>query len=168
MICDAPNSTYIEYDCTSRSGKRTSRPKLQPILAVAYLKIKLQDIYQTDILKTFHVPFSFFQISKCLAPLFSLQHKQQVAYSKPSHLAQRDDPWNRLSLTGTLSSSRKEAGYFDPEAPGDSLDFVLKTEYNQHREFDKGKSETVLQKETVGKPHKYGLVNNNISTTVNR
>lgn len=88
-----------------------------------------------------------------------LRSSQQVAYSKPSHLAQRDDPWNRLSLTGTLSSSRKEAGYFDPEAPGDSLDFVLKTEYNQHREFDKGKSETVLQKETLGKPHNRILKN---------
>ena len=75
-------------------------------------------------------------------------------YSDPSHLAQKADPWYRLSNTCTLASVRKEAAYEDPEAPQDSLDFVLKTEYNHHKEFLKDKNETVLQKETLGKPHK--------------
>jgi hypothetical protein len=58
-----------------------------------------------------------------------------------------------------LSSLRKEAGYEDPEAPHDSLDFLLKTEYDQHHEFLKGKNETCLQKETIGKPHNRILKN---------
>jgi hypothetical protein len=59
---------------------------------------------------------------------------------------------------------RREATYFDPLAPRDSLDFQLKTEYNQHREFLKDKHETVLQPETIGKPH--GRILKNRSVTV--
>jgi len=87
---------------------------------------------------------------------------QQRSYDKPAHLAQKEDPWHRLSYAGTLSSFRKEAAHFDPEAPADSLDFALKTEYNQHREFLKDRNETVLQKETLGKPHNRILKNKTV------
>jgi hypothetical protein len=80
-------------------------------------------------------------------------------YSQPPHLAQKEDPWYRLSYASTLSSSRKEIFSFDPEAPQDSLDFALKTEYDQHKEFLKDKHETVLQRETLGKPHNRVLKN---------
>jgi hypothetical protein len=87
---------------------------------------------------------------------------QHRSYDKPPHLAQREDPWYRLSNTGTLSSVRREAVHFDPEAPRDSLDFALKTEYNHHQEFLKDKNETVLQKETLGKPHNRILKNKTV------
>ncbi|XP_066559540.1 cilia- and flagella-associated protein 276 [Amia ocellicauda] len=69
-------------------------------------------------------------------------------YSKPTHLAQNDDPWSRLSAGATLSSSRREVLHFDPEAPEDSLDFNLKSTYNHHQEFLKPKNETLYQRET--------------------
>ena len=73
---------------------------------------------------------------------------------------QRQDPWNRLNASGTLSSTRREVYNYDPRAPRDSLDFVLKADYDQHREWLKGKNETLFQPETLGQQH--GLVNNSI------
>ena len=73
----------------------------------------------------------------------------------PSHLAQNQDPWNRLNRTNTLTSARREVYHFDPQAPRDSLDFVLKTHYDHHREFLKAKNETLLQPETLGEEHGY-------------
>lgn len=93
---------------------------------------------------------------------------EKQPYDKPAHLAQKEDPWYRLSYQGTLSSSRKEAFAFDPDAPQDSLDFALKTEYNQHREFLKDKHETVVQKETLGKPHNRILKNKTVSVSAAR
>ncbi|XP_028652032.1 cilia- and flagella-associated protein 276 [Erpetoichthys calabaricus] len=74
-------------------------------------------------------------------------------FSKPTHLAQQEDPWNRLNTTATLSSSRREVYHFDPEAPRDNLDFVLKTTYNHHEELLRDKNQTVIQKETVTEDH---------------
>lgn len=67
--------------------------------------------------------------------------------------AQQQDPWKRLTNSATLSSARHESCNFDPQAPSDSLDFVLKGQYDHHHEFLKGKSETVIQKETLGSDH---------------
>ena len=71
----------------------------------------------------------------------------------PSDVSQKQEPWNRLNSSKTLSSARREIYHFDPQAPRDSLDFVLKAEYNQHQEFLKGANETLVQKETLGKDH---------------
>ena len=63
------------------------------------------------------------------------------------------DPWTRLNASKTLSSHRRDAYYYDPQAPYDSLDFVLKCQYNHHQEFMKSKAETLMQPETVGLDH---------------
>ena len=62
------------------------------------------------------------------------------------------DKWTKLSTTKTLSSSRQEAGSHDPQAPLDSLDFVLKSRYNHSEEFKRSKAETLFQSETAGVP----------------
>lgn len=63
------------------------------------------------------------------------------------------DPWTRLNASKTLSSHRRDAYYHDPQAPYDSLDFVLKCQYNHHQEFMKSKAETLMQPETIGLDH---------------
>ena len=78
---------------------------------------------------------------------------QKFPYSKPTHLAQRDDPWNRLNTKCTLASARREIYHADPVAPNDSLDFILKSHYDQHEEFLLAKNETLYQPETLGVDH---------------
>ncbi|XP_069046377.1 cilia- and flagella-associated protein 276 isoform X1 [Lepisosteus oculatus] len=78
---------------------------------------------------------------------------QKVPYSKPTHLAQNEDPWNRLNARATLSSARREVLYFDPEVPQDRLDFQLKSLYDHHEEFLKDKNETLYQRETFTEDH---------------
>lgn len=78
---------------------------------------------------------------------------QKDPYGLPTHLSQKQEPWQRLNRTCTLSSSRREVYHHDPQAPRDSLDFVLKSEYNHHGEFLKDSSETLLQPETLGLEH---------------
>jgi len=63
------------------------------------------------------------------------------------------DPWQRLNATKTLSSQRREVYYYAPQAPRDSLDFVLKCQYDHHREFMKSGAETLMQPETLGMDH---------------
>lgn len=87
---------------------------------------------------------------------------QKHAYKTPTHIAQTKDPFNRLYNTCTLSSGRREAYHFDPQAPNDSLDFILKSTYNNHREFLKDKNETLVQSETLNLPHSRILKNKEI------
>eukprot|EP00118_Oscarella_pearsei_P025622 m.308487 g.308487 ORF g.308487 m.308487 type:complete len:164 (+) comp44086_c0_seq1:32-523(+) len=68
-------------------------------------------------------------------------------------LKSTENPWERLNKTATLTSDRRHAYHFDPEAPRDSLDFVLKADYDHHNYFLKSKSETLVQPETIGLPH---------------
>ncbi|CAD5112895.1 DgyrCDS2103 [Dimorphilus gyrociliatus] len=79
-----------------------------------------------------------------------LRSYKKEAYTQPTHLDQKQDPWNRLNCSGTLSSTRREVYNYDPKAPRDSLDFVLKADYDHHREWLKGKNETLFQPETLG------------------
>ena len=67
--------------------------------------------------------------------------------------AQQEAPWNRLYETKTLASGRREVFHHDPQAPHDSLDFVIKSKYDHHKEFLKSNSETLYQPETLGLPH---------------
>jgi hypothetical protein len=76
-----------------------------------------------------------------------------ICHPEPTHLAQRQEPWQRLSSQHTLSSARHEVYHYDPVAPVDDLDFVLKSEYNQHEELLKNKNEVVYQPETMGDEH---------------
>ncbi|XP_045165279.1 protein CFAP276-like isoform X1 [Mercenaria mercenaria] len=78
---------------------------------------------------------------------------QKYPYAEPTHLAQRQDPWNRLNTKCTLASSRREIYHSDPQAPNDSLDFVLKSQYNHHDKFLKAKHETLYQPETYTDDH---------------
>lgn len=63
------------------------------------------------------------------------------------------DPWTRLSVSPTLSSHRHGVYHYDSQAPNDSLDFVIKCQYNQSEQFMSSKAETLVQKETLGLPH---------------
>jgi len=91
------------------------------------------------------------------------RYTQQEPYTMPSHIAQKQDPWERLNSTSTLSSSRREVYHHDPKAPRDGLDFVLKSTYNQHKEFLKAKNETLVQKETLNEDHGRILKNRQIA-----
>ena len=73
---------------------------------------------------------------------------QKLSFPQPVQLAQQEDPWNRLTYTNTVSRAQKEV-FCENATERDSLDFALDTEYDQHREFLKDKSETLLQKETL-------------------
>lgn len=79
--------------------------------------------------------------------------KEKTPYNTPTHLAQKQSPWQRLNCESTLASSRREAYHYDPQAPRDSLDFVLKSKYDHHKEFLKASNETLVQSETLGQEH---------------
>ncbi|VDI69430.1 protein CFAP276-like isoform X2 [Mytilus galloprovincialis] len=91
-------------------------------------------------------------------PTFS----EKEPYKQATHLAQNEDPWNRLNSKCTLSSSRREVFHFDPQAPKDSLDFILKSEYDHHDEFLRAKNETLYQPESKGSEHGRVLKNREI------
>ncbi|XP_074645192.1 protein CFAP276-like isoform X1 [Tubulanus polymorphus] len=95
-------------------------------------------------------PFPQLQNDSDFTGMISQKHE---AYSTPVHIAQKQDPWYRLNSRCTLSSARREVCYYDPQAPNDSLDFVLKAQYDHHREFLKASNETLLQPETLGLQH---------------
>jgi len=84
---------------------------------------------------------------------------EKIPYGEPTHMAQTQNPWNRLNTRCTLSSSRREVYHFDPLAPRDSLDFVLKSQYDHHNEFLRARSQTLVQPETAGLPHGRTLKN---------
>ncbi|XP_048740909.1 protein CFAP276-like isoform X1 [Ostrea edulis] len=97
---------------------------------------------------------------------FGTSYREQTAYDKPVHLAQSEDPWNRLNGTCTLASSRREIYHMDPQAPRDSLDFILKSEYDHHDKFLKAKNETLYQPETAGESHGRVLKNREVEVIV--
>ncbi|XP_077995630.1 protein CFAP276-like [Glandiceps talaboti] len=82
-----------------------------------------------------------------------MRQMQKQSYGDPTHLAQQQDPWSRLNSKCTLASSRREVYHYDPKAPRDSLDFVLKSNYDHHCSFLSTKPETLIQRETSGTDH---------------
>lgn len=64
-----------------------------------------------------------------------------------------NNQWARLLHTPTLASTRRRQDYFDPQAPDDSLDFVIKCQYDHHLDFSKSKAEVLIQPESLGLPH---------------
>jgi hypothetical protein len=69
--------------------------------------------------------------------------------------SQSAHPFQRLFAAHTLSSSRHQAWAFEPESPNDDLDFLLKTQYNQHSELLRPLARTRVQRETVSDDHGY-------------
>jgi len=63
------------------------------------------------------------------------------------------DPWFRVNRWHTLSSYRHEVCRDEPTAPRDSLDIILKSEYNHFSEWLKSKAEVLLQRDTLNRPH---------------
>lgn len=49
---------------------------------------------------------------------YGSSYMEQQAYDKPVHLAQKEDPWNRLNGTCTLASSRREIYHMDLKPHG--------------------------------------------------
>ena len=85
--------------------------------------------------------------------------QQKFSYqSDQTRIDQGNEPWNRLYSTATLSSGRHEIYHHDPKAPADSLDFLLKTEYDQHGETFAGIARTRVQLETVSDDHGFVLL----------
>ncbi|XP_002131610.2 protein CFAP276-like [Ciona intestinalis] len=78
---------------------------------------------------------------------------QKSPFADNTENAQQCDPWNRLNRTPTLASARREIYHFDPQAPHDSLDFVIKSKYDHHNQFLSGNNKTLVQKETVTEAH---------------
>jgi len=86
-------------------------------------------------------------IDTMAAPLEGPLHKKTLGPG------QQPDPWQRLYSTQTLSSGRQGVMHYDPKAPQDSLDFVIKASYNHHNLFMADVNETLLQQETLGGNH---------------
>ena len=88
--------------------------------------------------------FSIHTILTCL---------QKSPFKVNTQTAQDREPWNRLNRKPTLASARREVYHFDPKAPDDSLDFVIKSQYDHHNQFLHGNNQTLVQTETVTDEH---------------
>lgn len=84
---------------------------------------------------------------------YGQQGKQVKEKKTTTNTSPEGAAWDRLNKTATLASSRREIFHHDPQAPNDSLDFVIKSTYDHHKEFLSSKAETLVQHETVGLPH---------------
>ncbi|CAK8671973.1 protein CFAP276-like [Clavelina lepadiformis] len=78
---------------------------------------------------------------------------QKSPFKVNTQTAQDQEPWNRLNRKPTLASARREVYHFDPKAPDDSLDFVIKSQYDHHNQFLHGNNQTLVQTETVTDEH---------------
>ncbi|XP_008564606.1 PREDICTED: uncharacterized protein C1orf194 homolog [Galeopterus variegatus] len=85
--------------------------------------------------------------------LGKLRASKKLPYKNPNHLAQQQEPWNRLSSTATITSMRRDANFFDTEVPKDDLDFRLAVLYNHHTGAFKNKCEILLHQETIQDTH---------------
>ncbi|KAM9476058.1 cilia- and flagella-associated protein 276 [Clarias gariepinus] len=73
---------------------------------------------------------------------------QKQVFTKPTHIAQTEDPWRRLNDNLTFSSMRRSVLYHK-ETPKDSLDFHLSAVYDNHLNFLLNKNEILFQEETL-------------------
>ncbi|XP_031231056.1 protein C1orf194 homolog isoform X1 [Mastomys coucha] len=83
------------------------------------------------------------------AHLGNLRASKKLPYKNPTHLAQQQDPWSRLSSTPTVTSIRRDVYFFDPKIPKDDLDFRLAALYDHHTGAFKNKTEILLHQETI-------------------
>lgn len=90
-------------------------------------------------------------LSKCQAKAGGEKQQRQeqsFQYEQPTHLAQQEDPWNRLHAAATVASANKGIYLYNPKAPKDSLDIHLNAVYDHSNAFLKQKNEVILQKTT--------------------
>ncbi|KAL1772670.1 hypothetical protein HispidOSU_029300 [Sigmodon hispidus] len=85
--------------------------------------------------------------------LGNLRASKKLPYKNPTHLAQQQEPWNRLNSTPTFTSMRREVCFFDPKMPKDDLDFRLAALYDHHTGAFKNKTEILLHQETIQEKH---------------
>ncbi|XP_049736132.1 cilia- and flagella-associated protein 276 [Elephas maximus indicus] len=85
--------------------------------------------------------------------LGKLRASKKSQYKNPTHLAQQQEPWSRLSSTPTITSMRRDAYFFDPKVPKDDLDFRLAALYNHHTGAFKNKNEILVHQETIQDTH---------------
>ncbi|XP_004449029.3 cilia- and flagella-associated protein 276 [Dasypus novemcinctus] len=78
---------------------------------------------------------------------------KKLPYKNPTHVAQQQEPWRRLNSTRTITSTRREAFFFDPKIPKDDLDFRLAALYNHHTGVFKDKNEILVHQETTQDTH---------------
>ncbi|XP_054420998.1 cilia- and flagella-associated protein 276 isoform X2 [Pteronotus mesoamericanus] len=79
----------------------------------------------------------------------TLRASKKLPYKNPTHLAQQQEPWNRLNSTHTTTSLRRSAYFSESEIPKDDLDFRLAALYNHHTGAFKDKSEILIHQETI-------------------
>ncbi|KAM8863794.1 cilia- and flagella-associated protein 276 [Spinachia spinachia] len=80
--------------------------------------------------------------------LSGFRPQQRTTFNKPTHIAQTEEPWSRLSDAATAASSRRSAVHDKHQAPKDSLDFLLESVYDHHKDFFWLKNQVSYQKET--------------------
>jgi len=83
----------------------------------------------------------------------AIRSTKKLPYNSDVKADQSSEPWQRLYNTCTLSSSRHEVYHLDPQAPGDSLDFLLKAKYDHHSDLLRPLASTRVQSETTGEDH---------------
>ncbi|XP_038167986.1 protein C1orf194 homolog isoform X1 [Arvicola amphibius] len=93
--------------------------------------------------------FSNLALSDEETHLGNMRASKKLPFKSPTHLAQQQEPWNRLSSTPTVTSMRRDAYFFDPKIPKDDLDFRLAALYDHHTGAFKNKTEILLHQETV-------------------
>ncbi|XP_051021616.1 cilia- and flagella-associated protein 276 [Acomys russatus] len=86
--------------------------------------------------------------------LGNLRPSKKLPHKNPTHLAQQQEPWNRLSSTPTITSMLRDACFFDPKIPKDDLDFRLAALYDHHTAAFKNKSDILLHQETLEDIHR--------------
>ncbi|XP_073906946.1 cilia- and flagella-associated protein 276 [Castor canadensis] len=95
--------------------------------------------------ETFHHP----ALDKGDSCLGKQRGYKKLPPKNPTHLAQQQEPWYRLSSTPTVTSMRRESYFFDSKIPKDDLDFRLATLYDHHTGAFKNKNEILLHQETT-------------------
>lgn len=78
---------------------------------------------------------------------------EKFPFSTTTSQAQREEPYQRLYNTHTLTSSRHQVFNHDHQAPNDSLDFLLKAKYDQHADLLSPLNKSRYQKETFDEDH---------------
>ncbi|KAM9350580.1 cilia- and flagella-associated protein 276 [Symphorus nematophorus] len=75
--------------------------------------------------------------------------QKRKTHDKPTHIAQMEEPWRRLYYTATVSSTRRSVMHHELQASKDSLDFLLESVYDHHKDTFWTKNEIFYQRETV-------------------
>ncbi|XP_028849429.1 cilia- and flagella-associated protein 276 [Denticeps clupeoides] len=90
-------------------------------------------------------PFPRYENDRTFTGIMGFQKRD---FSTPTHLAQIQEPWSRLSDRATVASMKRHVLHCDQHPPKDSLDFHLSSTYDHHQEFLREKNHILYQKET--------------------